>query len=279
MKPGVLRTLQRALKYTIALSIAGLLQAGCATVTTTAEARLPSATIAYALLGDSGPSVVLQAGLGDGKSVWSRIAGDLSRDHRVLAFDRPGYGDSPARTNTRDPCTIAAEQHELLAHSGLRPPYILVGHSLGGLYQFVYAKRYPEQVAALVLVDATHPAHWGRMQSEAPAVATMLKGMRNTVFGPTMRQEFDAQETCLDSLDLTQPLRVPVRLLVRSEFGVLEQGAFERLVHTLERDWQALSGAVQVERVNGSRHYIQKERPAAVLAAVRDLSLPAGETP
>ena len=119
MKPGVLRTLQRALKYTIALSIAGLLQAGCATVTTTAEARLPSATIAYALLGDSGPSVVLQAGLGDGKSVWSRIAGDLSRDHRVLAFDRPGYGDSPARTNTRDPCTIAAEQQETITRDSV----------------------------------------------------------------------------------------------------------------------------------------------------------------
>ncbi|MBK7417536.1 MAG: alpha/beta hydrolase [Dechloromonas sp.] len=62
----------------------------------------------------------------------------------MFAYDRPGYGSNPASNTPRDPCTIATELRDQLRSAGLPPPYVLVGHSLGGLYQYVFARLYPE---------------------------------------------------------------------------------------------------------------------------------------
>ncbi len=128
---------------TMLLSSAGLLLAGCfsgcsllpsspATPGVPATAALPDASIAYTLSGQGGLPVVFQSAMGDGKDVWAKVVPEVAKQHRVLVYDRPGYGDSRKTTTPRDPCTIAAQQRALLAQAGLKPPYVLVGHGWAG---------------------------------------------------------------------------------------------------------------------------------------------------
>ena len=226
---------------------------------------------AYVRAGQQPPVVFLQSGLGDGKDTWNKLIPDLARDHTVFAYDRPGYGAARPTDGPRDPCTIAQEAHALLGSKGAPPPYILVGHSLGGLYQYAFAKLYPDEVAGLVLVDPTHPRHWETMQRQAPTQAAMLKALR-LAFSTSERREFDDQAGCLDRLALDQPLQVPTRILVAGRLRPEEKGNYETMLDGLRRDWLRLTGAPRLERVLDASHYIQEDNPRAVLAAVRDLS-------
>jgi pimeloyl-ACP methyl ester carboxylesterase len=223
------------------------------------------------LKGTVQPTVVLQSGLGDGKESWAGILDEIARSHQVVAYDRPGYGESSPTAAPRDPCSVAREMHAMLHAAQVPPPYLLVGHSLGGLYQYAFAKLYPDEVAGLLLLDPTHPDHWQRMQIDAPSAATVLKGLRYTVFSRTARAEFDQQAVGLDAIDRSAPLHLPVRHLVRTQYQAVESGAFETLVHTLEQDWSRLLGTSQIVRVEGSGHYLHHERPAVVLAALQSL--------
>lgn len=219
--------------------------------------------------GNGEPAVVFQAGLGDGPEVWRAVVPRIEALTTAVALQRPGYGASALPVGPRDPCSIAADQRAALRSAGIAPPYVLVGHSLGGLYQYVYARLYPDDVAALVLVDATHPDHWLRLQADAPAMAATINAM-SLLFSPVMKREFADQRGCLDHVAQQPRLRVPTRLLVRTEFALPERGAFERAVRQLQDDWLALTSAERIERVPGSGHYIQRERPDAVVRAVED---------
>ena len=224
------------------------------------------------IAGTGGPAVVLQSGLGDGKAAWGILFKMLAERGTVVAFDRPGYGVTPARQGVRDPCTIAAEQRQLLAASGAKPPYVLVGHSLGGLYQYVYAKLYPSDVAGVVLIDPTHPQHWEQVQLSSPVMARVISSMRDR-FDQTVRQEFDEHTSCLDRIDLKTPLASPTKLLVRSTFKFVEWGPFEDMTHRLEDDWQRLTGAPAVERIDRAGHYVHRDRPDAVLEAITAMTV------
>lgn len=253
----------------------GFLLGGCASVPTTHAYRSTTGTVAYTRIGSGQPTVVLQAGLGDGKAAWAPLVSRLSPRYTVLAYDRPGYGDSADNTLPRDPCSVAVELHELLRAEGLPPPYVLVGHSIGGLYQYAYARLYPQEVAGLVLVDATHPRHWEHMQTEAPAAAKMVEVLRATQFSAVMRREFDQQGECGEKLAAQPALAVPARVLTRTEYDLYERGAFERMLKVDEQDWLRLTGARQVEPVAGSGHYIQQDKPEAVVAAIDAVAGPA----
>lgn len=244
---------------------------GCSSIKTTTTVTTSTGLIASAVAGSVQPTVVLQSGLGDGKDSWKTIYQQIAVSNRVFAYDRPGYGDSPWVKAPRDPCSVATELRGALRAAGLSPPYVLVGHSLGGLYQFVFAKLYPGEVAGLLLLDPTHPSHWERMQHEAPAAAALIKGLRITSFGVASRDEFDDQTLCLDRIDTTTPLAMPVRLLTKTRFQAIELGSFETMVHSLEDDWRHLLGVQDILRVADSGHYIHHDQPAIVLEVLRSL--------
>ena len=103
--------------------------------------------------GTGSPAVILDAGLGDTTAVWSRVQGPIARHTRVCSYDRAGMGFSDPTTSARDAGAIVRDLHALLRRAGIAPPYVLVGHSLAGLYTRLYADRYPRDVAGLVLID------------------------------------------------------------------------------------------------------------------------------
>lgn len=224
--------------------------------------------------GSQGPTVVLQSGLGDDMDSWAPLLPELEPRQALWAYSRPGYGDSTAATGSRDPCTVAEELHALLQRSQQRPPYLLVGHSIGGLYQYAFAKLYPQEVAGLLLIDPTHPRHWPLLQERTPALAASLKILRATAFSSAMRQEFDGQNVCLERLAALPAPVAPMTLLARSRFGLTEPEAFQRLVRELEVDWSRLLPGLQRQEVAAAGHYIHHDQPRVVNEALRRLLMP-----
>jgi len=105
--------------------------------------------------GAGSPTVVLEAGLGETSySMAGWIAPAVAQVTRVCVYDRAGYGWSEAAASPRDGMAVATDLHTLLAQAQEKGPYVLAGHSTGGVFIRVFAARYPEQVAGMVLLDA-----------------------------------------------------------------------------------------------------------------------------
>lgn len=251
-----------------------LLLSGCSSINTNPPTTTPAASPNnhYSLQGQGSPTIVLQAGLGDNKSAWNPVIDDLARHHQVIALDRPGHANNPATDAPRDPCTIAAEQRAMLQAAGVAPPYLLIGHSLGGAYEFVYAKLYPQDVAGFVLLDPTPLHHWENIQRDAPSAATLLKVMRTVAFSKTDTAEFNQQSNCLERLDLTKPLTQPGKVLVSARRRPEEKGEFEIMLNRTRQQWVGLTGVSKLDVIHDSGHYIQKDSPEEVLQAVQEVT-------
>lgn len=104
----------------------------------------------------SGPTVVFENGPGGIGLDWSLVASEAAGFASTVAYDRAGLGWSEPAEGPRDIATLVDELKTMLVESGANPPYVLVGHSYGGLIVRAYAYTYPEDVAGLVLVDAAH---------------------------------------------------------------------------------------------------------------------------
>jgi pimeloyl-ACP methyl ester carboxylesterase len=105
--------------------------------------------------GSRGPTVILEPGAGGSAASMGLIAPAVARDSRVCVYDRAGRGWSDPAASPPDGAQIATDLHRLLVRAHVPVPYVLAGHSLGGLYVRTYAAKYPGQVAGLVLVDST----------------------------------------------------------------------------------------------------------------------------
>jgi pimeloyl-ACP methyl ester carboxylesterase len=130
-------------------------------------------------LGSGRPVVLLDAGLGDWSPSWIPIQHRLASSTTVCAYDRAGYGFSDPASSPRTSLTNARELHDLLRGADLPAPYVLVGHSFGGLDVLAFTEMYRRDVAGLVLVDGTAPH---------VAMPTALK--------PLMDAQFSAVEKC-----------------------------------------------------------------------------------
>lgn len=106
--------------------------------------------------GKGSPSVIFEPAMGGYAQQYARIFSSVSAITQVMAYDRAGQGWSDVSPNPRTPAILAGELNALIARLDLHPPYILVGHSFGGLLTRIYAGLYPKEVAGLVLVDAAH---------------------------------------------------------------------------------------------------------------------------
>jgi pimeloyl-ACP methyl ester carboxylesterase len=106
--------------------------------------------------GNQGPTVVLIAGAGDFSFDWSLVQPNIAQFARVCSYDRAGFAWSDPGPIPRTMKQEAFELHTLLSAAHLKGPYILVGHSLGGLVARVYASQYQQEIAGIVLIDSTH---------------------------------------------------------------------------------------------------------------------------
>jgi pimeloyl-ACP methyl ester carboxylesterase len=133
--------------------------------------------------GSGSPTVVLQSGLTETSAYWVRIAPAIAQTTAVCIYDRAGHGRSESADGPQDGIALASDLHTLLERAGIAGPHVLVGHSSGGPYVRVFAERYSDDVAGMVLLDA-QPAD---AFTALPAYPTIYQGLRTAgVLSPSL---------------------------------------------------------------------------------------------
>jgi pimeloyl-ACP methyl ester carboxylesterase len=127
--------------------------------------------------GKSGPTIVLISGAGDFSFDWGLVQPGVSRFARVCSYDRAGLAWSDPGPTPRTMRQDAYELHALLKAARIKAPYVLVGHSIGGLIARVYAGQYPDEVVGMVLVDSTHEDTTLMYQGKLVRIRESAKGI------------------------------------------------------------------------------------------------------
>lgn len=256
--------------------------------------------------GSGSPMILLESGLDDrGSWSWAFIQEEISTISRVCSYDRAGMIWSEPREGPRDAERISRELHSILAAASEKPPYVMVGHSFGGLMIRVYDHLYPGEVAGFVFVDSSHPEQERRFPPEIQermkkgqaeskprwlfrilAPYRIITGERQTprtaywwrTFPEGVLAESAAVDATFEQAARTSSLgdRPVVVLTSGVPFAmphISPQGnrAMEKVMREMHGELAQLSTDSDHRIVEGARHYIHRDRPEAVIAAIRDV--------
>jgi pimeloyl-ACP methyl ester carboxylesterase len=238
---------------------------------------------AFSQSGVGSPTVVLETGLGAEAAEWSGVQQTVARCSCVLSYDRAGRGASDEAAPGRPASALVEDLKWLLQLAEVPAPYLLVGHSFGGLLVRLYAHRYPQDVAGIVLVDSLHEDQFDvfgeRFPPRAPGEPAALAQQRAFWTGGWRRTDSTAE-----GIDLPASLAEgrQVRCLGSIPLHVIAAGAFfhNPLVPTerraeLQRSWERLQrGLLRLSAdshytlVADSGHFVQREYPEVVSRAI-----------
>lgn len=221
-----------------------------------------------------GPALVLAAGAGQDSRSWTPLIAPLNERSRVITFDRPGFGQSPSVDGPRTPTAIARELRGVLEHLEVSGPVVLVGHSMGGVHVLRYAELYPEDVAAVVLLDTPPPGfeddrlslltaeereERGRMLAEGRARAAPMVGRE--------RDGAAAERWTFGDYPEERPIFVVVA--DQQNFGDLGSAeAHRRLWVQGSSEWLRLSKSSELIVAEGSGHMVHHDRTRLVLEVI-----------
>jgi len=219
-----------------------------------------------------GATVVFEAGLGDDWTHWDRVASEVALHARIFAYSRPGYGASDPATTPRDPQHIVEELRSLLASQGYAPPYLLVGHSMGGTYMELFAKAHADEVMGVVLVDPRHRDFLSTCQAAKLDLCGIEESLLATQAASVIA-EYHAFDRASDEIRAAGAFAsYPVRVLTATSHPV--SPAREALWETMLSSLAAEAGDGKQIVVQGAGHYIQIDRPDQVVQTILAL-LPA----
>jgi len=237
------------------------------------------------------PAVVIDVGIGSSSEEWQPLQKQLAEITHVCTYDRAGYGSSEFGSLPRHSGTVTDELHALLQGASVPGPYILVGHSLGALNLQVYAARYPDEIAGMVLLDPP-PLSWmlgesypglrqmaNQMTNEWQAQADRLadssdpRALAETAFYRTIasehREMFGESATLAAAIDTfgDLPLTVIASGVTNPMFGAVAE--------EYQQYWVQQSRAVAGKSTRGrfilveeSSHHLHRDAPAVVLEAI-----------
>ena len=246
--------------------------------------------------GSGNPTVVLEAGLPAFSLTWASITSEIATFTRVCAHDRAGYGWSEAGPTPRTGGRIAEELKVLLENAEIEPPYVLVGHSFGGLVVQIYASRFPDDVAGVVFVDSSHPdlAQRSGALAELDTVSSVLRlaptGLPRLFLplpagSPTSREESVQlkEKEMLTTTRSLQAMASEMRSMRQTLAEALEQpdlGDKPLVVltegrrraefwHDMQKKLVLLSTTGRQQVVENAGHFIHHDQPQIVVDAVR----------
>lgn len=205
---------------------------------------------------ENGATVILIAGGHGTTEIWNKIQKPISRFARVCSYDRLGLGRSEPLPKKQEQSlnAIVSDLAGLLESAKLRPPYVLVGHSIGGLYARAYDEHHDAQVAGMVLIDSSHEEQIWRFAQSEPDALSEYPRWRDKDF---MRSEgFLAPGERL-TWTFTKPLIV-------LEHGIPPEPVW----HEMQMDLARRSRRGHLLTATESSHYIQKIQPALVIDAI-----------
>ncbi|MHA7238733.1 alpha/beta hydrolase [Arthrobacter sp. TMS1-12-1] len=231
--------------------------------------------------GSGGPTVVIEPGAGLASSAVALVSPAVARETRVCVYDRAGRGWSGPADTPQDGARIAADLQTLLQRADEPGPYVLAGHSFGGLYALAFAARYPDEVAGLVLVDSTAPAPRPPSGSTGPAgpddatkriSALVAAGGRLGIGGLLGAESADHLQSTVDEYLLagfSMDQAAALRTLGDRPLVVLTAGSGTRPGWTASQDALAALSTDSLHRVvDGATHasLLDDERGAAATA-------------
>jgi pimeloyl-ACP methyl ester carboxylesterase len=201
---------------------------------------------------------------------WDKVLDAVSPHASVFAYNRPGYANSGSTDTPRDGSTIVEQLRQVLKQKGLAPPYVLVGHSMGGLYMQLFARRYPEEVAGIVLLDSLMP----RMVKKPEGFPLTIRIAKQLFLSSAMAGEIDkiyeTGETVvalpgIDYIPMIKLINVP-----KSATAVpLDLGVFDRDPATIAFVRGLYPNAKKV--IVDSDHQMQSATPDVVARAIVEM--------
>lgn len=223
--------------------------------------------------GTGRPTVVLENGMGASAGGWGAVLDDVAGLTRVCAWDRPGLGRSDGR-GRHTVGDAVADLWAALDRAGETPPYVIVSHSLGGVYARVSAHRHPADVAAMVFVDAFWPdIHTTTVELSDEFLEHSRADTAATAALIAETEDLDWPAS-LDELAATGTLTLPVEILAVDQRGRYDDRWFDPGMKAAAiAEWESKLRAIfpngRITIVEDSGHVIQYDRPDAVVAAVQ----------
>lgn len=212
------------------------------------------------------PTIVMDAGYGNTSKAWDSVITDISILSDVFIYDRAGLGKSESSSNPRTSREMVRELHELLNQARIKPPYIFVGHSFGGVNARLYATEYQNEVCGLVLIDSTPEDY-------------------REIFLPTMSQEFqqaynkqfvyegnydEFMESLKQLKESRKMLNIPLIVLSAGKKAHYSEESQE-LWNEMQKEILEISSNSELVIAENSAHYIQNDEPQVVISAIKRL--------
>lgn len=267
----MLNTMRHADRRLMAAFCLLLALSGCASVSGVTTSSLDGRKVEHVVAGVGTPVVVFENGLGGRLQWWAEVLPAIARETTVFAYNRAGTGSSTEASTPRDGDAITEELRRNLRDIGMAPPYVLVGHSLGGLYMQLYARRYPQEVAGLVLVDSTHPEQLNGAGAK-DNWPTWMKLMFDFSLSSAASRELEALPATGAAVLALPPFTGKPVVVLSAQKPMNETSALARDANAKRSDIVRLHpGAKQVWVDSG--HAIPLEKPDAVIAAIREVLL------
>jgi pimeloyl-ACP methyl ester carboxylesterase len=205
------------------------------------------------------PTVIMDAGYGDYSKAWELIYPEISKLTQVILYDRAGLGKSERSSNPRTSLFMVEELRELLKDKNVLPPYILVGHSYGGVNMRLFNNLYPQEVAGLVLIDSTPEEYPGRF------LPTMSEE-----FKEAYKKQFTREGNLHEFMESLKQLQKSNRVSDTPTI-VLSAGKKDHYSKESQALWNRMQEEILRFTSNGqfliaenSAHYIQKDEPQLV---------------
>ena len=231
----------------------------------------------YTLSGDGPATIVLLNGAGMTLEGWSALYPQIERLGRVFAWNRFGVQGSADPPAAQDGAAVVAALRELLARAGLRPPYVLVGHSLGGLHANLFARLHPDEVAAVLFLEATHPRDQDVLEQDEERLKRGLSkvlGQPPREFEANLHAEMEAAAETVDEVTAAGPFP-PVPVAVVTGGMDPPKSLLTPQAAQARRDRQLalarLSPRGEHVVAAGSGHFPQRSEPELVLRVLRRL--------
>lgn len=231
------------------------------------------------------PTVVLEMGLGAAGDFYDAIVRQVGAFTRVISYDRAGLGGSDPAPKPRTIADFVSDLHLLLHGSAIPGPYVLAGHSLGGLTVRLYRDRYPEEVAAVVLIDAAHEEQQRRflalLPSESPDESADLARLRHAWSVEWIDPA--ANEEGIDNVANSAIMR-GCGTLGATPLVVISRGRPDRdaskypagFVEDVEEAWRQMQHDLAQLSTNSQRiiacksgHVVNRDEPEVIVAAIQ----------
>ena len=215
----------------------------------------------------SSPVVILEAGGGGTSESWDRVQSEVAKITRVCSYDRAGSGKSDAPGHQHSMQEHVADLHALLQKAGIKPPYIFVGHSLGGLIVRRYQTQFSGEVVGMVLVDSAHEEQLARFKDIPGALvgppANPANWLNEGFLLPGQHLQWHV-DMPLIVLEHGRPIDLPATIRARSK-------ELEQIMHEQQRDLASRSSKGQLRTAKESGHDIPAEKPKDVIDAIHDV--------